>query len=69
MARLTKEQRELQRQRVKHEFTLHLWKFMDSFKSEEEPKVKLTFAEKLQVLLSVVNQNFNQLEKKEAWQK
>jgi len=69
MARLTKKQRELQRQRIKHEFTLRLWGFMNSFKSEEEPKVKLTFAEKLEVLLSVVNRNFNQLEKKEAWQK
>lgn len=69
MAKLTKEQREFQRQRAKWEFSLSLWGFMNSFKSKEEPTVKLTLAEKLEVLLTVVHRNFNQLQKKETWQR
>ena len=57
-----KEIQELKHKRVKAELTLKLIKFIDGFKSKEEPSIKLNLLDKAEVLSGIVTKVISRLE-------
>jgi hypothetical protein len=56
-----KEIKELRRMRAGWEFDLNVRKFLDKFKSKEEPSVTLTTKEKIRILSDIVTKSIPNL--------
>ncbi len=56
-----KEKSEWKRSRVKSELTLTLIQLLNNFKSKEEPRVKLTLVDKVEVLLKLATNEIPRL--------
>ena len=61
MARLTKKQKELQRDRARWEFDLQFIKFIDGFVSKEEPTITLSLGEKMSLVTHAIAKNISKL--------
>lgn len=63
-----KEEYEFQRERAGMEFNLRIYQLMESFKSKEEPTIKLNRGEMISILSKIVSSSIPKLKNKKQWQ-